>query len=226
MEDQDSPPRLVITMQSTHKMDDQDILGMGQTKPRKKTNILVQDFHERLWEDLHAATILDVQKQIQKRTHPWALCLRMVPIHFSHGHRRRRAVSFRLSLTEWWCGIEWWTLSEKWAGAGHRAVILHRDCVLVWDLPPCRRPRVKLPQMEETSNSAQETITQKEYDKTSEKQDEVHNRWEMSSLLPLNWMPRTSHPLPGCCPCSTLTLLDSRLLILFISCVKYHILTI
>ena len=47
---------------------------------------------------------------------------------FSHGHRRRRAVSFRLRLTGREGGG---TLCEKSAGAGHRAVSLHRDCVLV-----------------------------------------------------------------------------------------------
>ena len=50
---------------------------------------------------------------------------------FSHGHRWRRAVSFR--LTEWMMMREGWgTLSKKSSGAGHRAVSLHRDCVLVF----------------------------------------------------------------------------------------------
>ena len=50
---------------------------------------------------------------------------------FSHGHRRRRAVSFRLSLTQLMREGQR-TLIEKSAGAGHRAVSLHRDCVLVF----------------------------------------------------------------------------------------------
>ena len=47
---------------------------------------------------------------------------------FSHGHRRRRAVSFTLTESG---RDDAGTLSEKSARAGHRAMILHRDCVLV-----------------------------------------------------------------------------------------------
>ena len=47
---------------------------------------------------------------------------------FSHGHRRRQAVSFTLTESG---RDDGGTLSEKSAGAGHRAVSLHRDCVFV-----------------------------------------------------------------------------------------------
>ena len=62
--------------------------------------------------------------------------MEVVTPYFSHGQRQRRAVSFRLILTEWWrMRMRIRTLSEKSARAGHRAVSLHRDCVLVLSHP-------------------------------------------------------------------------------------------
>ena len=51
-------------------------------------------------------------------------------LSFSHGHCRRQ--------NQWW-RREAGTLSKKSAGAGHRAVSLHRGCVLVFKafLPLC-----------------------------------------------------------------------------------------
>ena len=46
---------------------------------------------------------------------------------FSHGHRRKAGRELTTALDR----MNERTLSEKSAGAGHRAVSLHRDCVLV-----------------------------------------------------------------------------------------------
>ena len=48
---------------------------------------------------------------------------------FSHGHRRKAGRELQTELDR--IRNNGGTLSEKSAGAGHRAVSLHRDCVLV-----------------------------------------------------------------------------------------------